>query len=265
MLIRTLIALVPFLAATQSVHAQASDIEDVPSLDLKAGENDDMRYFLIGAPEKKSKKKHKLLLVLPGGDGSAEFNAFVRRIKKNALDDSYLVAQLVAPKWSDDQFESLVWPTDKNPWKGMKFTTEEFIDAVIQDVEARYEIDPSYIFTMSWSSSGPAAYAYSLAKGSRVTGSFVAMSVFKPDQLPSLKAAKGKAYYILHSPEDFIPISHAEKAEKSLSKKGAEAKLVKYSGGHGWKGDVYGNMREAIGWLERKHGKPVKVKRKKRK
>ena len=48
----------------------------------------------------------KLLLVLPGGDGSADFNPFVRRIHKNALDGSYVVAELVAPAWSADPIGS---------------------------------------------------------------------------------------------------------------------------------------------------------------
>ena len=37
-----------------------------------------------------------------------------------------------------------------------------------------------------------------------MTGTFVAMSVFKPDLLPSLKPAKGRAFCILHSPDDKV-------------------------------------------------------------
>ena len=38
------------------------------------------------------------------------------------------------------------------------------------------------------------------------------MSVFKPDQLPPLANAEGRAYFILHSPDDFIPIRMTHEA-----------------------------------------------------
>jgi predicted esterase len=76
------------------------------------------------------------------------------------------------------------------------------------------------------------------------------MSVFKPDQLPPLENAKGHAYYVLHSPEDFIPIRMAEQACDALGEHGATVKLETYSGGHGWRGDVYGMIRTGIQWLE---------------
>src|SRR5687768_3951868 len=76
----------------------AADVADVPAEDLRAGGEEDRRYFLIGA-EKGAKPPdggYGLLLVLPGGDGVAGFHAFVKRIYKHALPDGYLVAQLVA-------------------------------------------------------------------------------------------------------------------------------------------------------------------------
>lgn len=251
-------------------ESMPEDVASVPAVELVAPGDEAMRYFLIGgsgeAQEEpvKGVKPRKLLIVLPGGDGSADFHPFVRRIHKNVLDDKWLVAQLVAPVWSEGQAEKLVWPTDKNKWPKMRFSTEEYLDAVIEDVESRYAVDPEKVFTLSWSSGGPAAYAAALTKGSKITGSFVAMSVFKPDQLPSLKAAKGKAFYLLHSPDDFIPIRMAEDAEKRLTKQRAEVRLQTYEGGHGWRGNVYGNMRDGIAWLENHHGKPPKRKRKKR-
>jgi predicted esterase len=97
----------------------------------------------------------------------------------------------------------------------------------------------------------------SLADKTPVTGSLVAMSVFKPDQLPPLSAAKGKPYYLLHSPTDFIPIKMAEKACDQLKAKGAVTKLAQYEGGHGWHGDVFGMIRRGVEWLEENtSGKP---------
>jgi len=36
-----------------------------------------------------------------------------------------------------------------------------------------------------------------------------------------------------------------------LSKAGLRAILVDYQGGHGWKGNVYGNIRQGIEWLQK--------------
>jgi predicted esterase len=231
-----------------------------PATDLRAGDDEHMRYFLVGprAQGKAPKDGFKLLLVLPGGDGSADFATFVRRIAANATDGQWLLAQLVAPMWTDKQADTLVWPTRQNKADGMKFATEDFVAAVIRDVERRHPVDPQFVFTLSWSSAGPAAYAVSLDPSIGVTGSFVAMSVFKPDQLPPLKRAKGHAYYLLHSPQDFIPIAMAKDAQKQLGKAGAEVGMAEYEGGHGWRGDVYGTMRLGIEWLERHHQKPDK-------
>lgn len=230
--------------------------------DLRAGGEESMRFLLSRFAESQPPRAgYKLALVLPGGDGSAEFQAFVQRIHLNALSEEYLVAQLVAPVWSEDQAESLVWPTEKNPWPKMEFSTEEFLDAVVADVEERHPLDLAHVFVLAWSSGGPAAYAYSLHEGSRATGTFVAMSVYKPDQMASTKKAKGHAYFLLHSPEDRIPIRFAEQARDELTKHGAKVELLTYEGGHGWRGDVYGNLRRGFRFLEEEHGKPGKAKK----
>lgn len=62
-----------------------------------------------------------------GGDDSADFRPFVTNIAAHALPDEYLVAQLVTPKWHDDE-NRIVWPTERLPDAKMKFPTEQFID-----------------------------------------------------------------------------------------------------------------------------------------
>src|SRR5262249_52669660 len=149
--------------------AAQEDVADVASQDLRAGKDEHKRYFLIG-PAKDApppKNGYGLLVVLPGGDGSADFHPFVKRIFKNALPNGYVVAQPVAMKWTDKQ--QIVWPTAKNRVEGMKFTTEEFIDAVIKDTGDKHKLDPERVFTLTWSSSGPAAYAGSLSSD-KITG-----------------------------------------------------------------------------------------------
>jgi predicted esterase len=193
--------------------------------------------------------------VLPGGDGSADFLPFVKRVSKNAVPEGYVLAQPVAVKWTEGQ--EIVWPTAKNKVEGQKFTTEEFVDAVIEDVKVKHALDPKKVFTLSWSSSGPAAYPISLTNP-KVRGSFVAMSVYKPDQLPPLEKAKGHAYYLYHSPDDRVcPFRMAEQAAKELKKNGATVKLATYDGGHGWRGDVYGSIREGVEWLEKNAAGPA--------
>ena len=145
----------------------------------------------------------------------------------------------------------------------MRFSTEEFVGEVIADVERDYALDASYIFAMGWSTSGTAVYSCALEENSRITGSFIAMSVFKPLQLPALDAAKGRPFYLLHSPEDRIPIRMAEQALVQLRRKKANVKLVRYQGGHGWRGDVKSKVQAGIDWLERKHARqPRRVKTK---
>ncbi len=227
------------------------DVVNVPSKKLPADGDSRKAYFLIGPgkDDKRPDQGYKLLLVLPGGDGSESFHPFVKRIYKYALPEGYLIAQLVAVKWTPDQ--QIVWPHKRNTVPGMKFSTEEFIDAVIADVGKYHKLDTKYVFMLAWSSGGPAAYAASLRQKAPITGTYVVMSVFNQKELPPLSAAKGQAYYIEHSPGDKIcPFWMAEEAKSELSKAGGKVEFSKYAGGHGWQGDVYGRIRKAILWLE---------------
>lgn len=233
------------------VAAAQEDVADITSKKLQAGGDPKKTYFLIGSgnDEKQPDQGHKLLVVLPGGDGSESFLPFVKRIYKNALPEGYLAVQLVAVKWTPDQ--KVVWPHKRNTVPNMKFSTEEFIEAVVSDVGKHYKLDSRHVFTLAWSSSGPAAYAASLQQKKAIMGTYVAMSVFNQKQLPLLSAAKGHPYYIEHSPDDkACPFWMAEKAESELAKAGGKVAFSKYEGGHGWRGDIYGRMRKAVLWLE---------------
>jgi predicted esterase len=241
----------------QRLTAQ-DDVAEIASEDLRADKDEKKRYFLIGPPKGTAAptQGYGLLLVLPGGDGSADFHAFIKRVYKHAVPEGYLLAQLVAVKWTEKQ--QIVWPTGKNRVEGMKFSSEEFVEAVIADVAGKHRLDPKRTFTLTWSSSGPAAYAVSLTS-KKVTGSFVAMSVFKPDLLPGLENAKGHAYFLYHSPDDRIcPYRMAQQAARDLEKSGAKTKLLTYEGGHGWRGGLYDHIREGLQWLEKNQAVVVK-------
>jgi predicted esterase len=185
-----------------------------------------------------------------GGDGGDKFHPFVKNIARNALADGYVVAQLVSVEWSAGQ--KIVWPTEKSPAEQMKFTTEEFAEAVIEEVAKKRKLNAARVYTLSWSSGGPAAYALSLRPKRLVKGSFVAMSVFYPAMLPPLAQAKGHAYFLYHSEGDeTCRFRLAEDAQKKLGEAGAKVELKRYEGGHGWTGDVYGDIREGVRWLEK--------------
>ncbi|MEZ6242119.1 MAG: hypothetical protein R3B57_03670 [Phycisphaerales bacterium] len=235
-------------------EAPAPDAADAPkgeSITIAADAR--KQYVLYTPPSEAPRNGYKLLIVLPGGDGSAEFSPFVGRVAANALPDAYIVAQAIAPVWSDAD-DRIVWPTEKLPDENMAFSTERFVLDIIDDVKERHEIDPRNIYILGWSSGGPASYATTLTAGSPIRGALVAMSVFKPEMLPPLNAAAGKAFYILHSPQDFIPMRFPEDARDRLARAGAKTKLEPYEGGHGWHADPFALIRAGVEWLEKNAG-----------
>jgi predicted esterase len=243
-------------AVEQAPADPLADVADIPAQDLRAGGDDKKRYFLIGAKGAKPPAAgFGLLIVLPGGDGSADFQPFIRRVHKNVLSDRWLIAQAVAPKWDENQFNRVVWPTATSGYPAAKFTTEEFIRAIVGDVRAKVEIDPRRVVLLGWSSGGPPCYAAALSRDSAVAGAFIAMSVFRPGQLPPLENARDRAFYLLQSPQDQVtPVQHAEAAEKALQDAGAKVRLRRYEGGHGWRGDVWTMIRDGIAWLDQQVG-----------
>lgn len=244
------------VAITEPAAAQ-DEVEGVRAKRFRVGGDRDLQYVLIGSPGELTvpDEGYKLLVVLPGGDGSADFSPFVQRIWKHALDENYFVIQLIAPKWNNKQ--RIVWPTAKAKERGMKTSTEAFVAKTVAEVQSRTKVDQRHIFAMGWSSGGPAAYAASVADDSPITGTLAAMSVFHPHSMADLAAAEGHAYYILHSEADQVcPYRMAKRASEQLTSHGATTKLVTYAGGHGWQGDVYGNIRAGIGWLEEQAATP---------
>lgn len=206
--------------------------------------------YLYVAPKKEPNSGSGLLLVLPGGDGSADFHPFVKNIHRNCLEADFALAQPIAKKWTRSQ--QIVWPTVGSKVKKMGYTTEALIESVIKDVGKKIKLDSKRIYVLAWSSGGPAAYAALLQEDSALSGGFLAMSVFKPDQLPDLENGKNRGFYILHSKNDKIcPYWMAQNASEMLSKSGVKNKLAHYSGGHGWHGNVFGNISNGIEWLEK--------------
>ena len=146
-----------------------------------------------------------------------------------------------------------MWPTARDKVPGQKASVEQFVKAAVDDVRKCMRIDERHVYTLSWSSGGPAAYAASLSKDTPVTGSFVAMSVFKPEQLPGLKRlAKVAAllHFFIRRTIRSARIEWPCPCGDTLREAGAKIEFVEYNGGHGWHGDVFGNLRKGIEWLE---------------
>lgn len=254
-MLRTVSVFLAFIALSvvfAGVTGTATVDSDVPTQDLRVQGQGEMRYFLIGVEQgaKVPDSGYSLLIVMPGGDGGPDFLSFVKSIWKNALPEGYLVAQLVAVKWSPGQ--EIIWPAAKDDVPGARFATEEFVEAVIKDIGARHKLNADRVFTLSWSSSGRTAYAVALQEKTAVRGSFVAMSVWHPQIVPSLANAKGRPFYIYHSPNDkTCPIFLARKASSELRSHGRIVQLVEYGGGHGWtSGRPFDDIRAGVDWLE---------------
>ncbi len=230
--------------------AAQDDVVDIAAREVRADDDPHKRYFMIGPRQgaEPPEDGYGLIVVLPGGDGSADFHPFVKRIYKFAVPEGYVMAQPIAVQWTAAQ--KIVWPCAKSKVAGMKFSTEQFVGAVIDDVSRQTSIDPARVFTVSWSSGGPAAYAVSL-KEKKVRGALIAMSVYHPKELLPLSRAKDRAFYVYHSPEDRVcPYRMAEQATRELEKNGAKVKLATYDGGHGWQGPLYDDIGAGIAWLE---------------
>ena len=196
-------------------------------------------------------KGYGILIVLPGGDGSSDFHPFIKNIHAQSVSDEFVLAQPLSKAWTKNQFQMIVWPTKKSKVKKMEYSTEELIAAVVADVSEKNKVDPDRVYVLAWSSSGPAVYAALLDKKVPVAGAMIAMSVFFPNQLPPLENARGKSIYIFHSRKDPVcrfPL--AKQAFDSFTELGVRTKMTEYQGGHGWHGDMLGNIRAGIDWLE---------------
>jgi beta-lactamase regulating signal transducer with metallopeptidase domain/predicted esterase len=244
----------PTGASSKEEVDPSADVKDVPNVELQAKKDPNKDYFLIGNKGPATGAGYKLLLVMPGGDGSKDFNPFIRRIWKNAELDKqgFVIAQLVAPKWENSE-NRIVWPIRSSTVGAAKFKTEEFVNDVIADVKSKIKIDPEHIYAFGWSSGGPATYA-ALLDSPSLKGVFVAMSIFRQNDYPTLNLAKGRSVYLFQSPDDKVTVfSWAEKARDAFKAVGVRTELVSYPGGHGFtSGRPYEDIKAALDWLTRR-------------
>jgi predicted esterase len=240
------------MALACMTRAQEDAAPKVPTRKLEAGGGDPhMRYFLIGPKEEAPDPKagYALVVALAGDEGQEQSLEFLQRLAQEALGEDYLVALLVPPRWTPEQ--EVLWPTARVKAAGAEFYTEDFVEAVVKDVGAKHRFDASRIYALGWSEGGFAAYTAALQEEAAVTGALVAMADFKPHLVPPFRQAKGRAFFIYHSPEDEVfPARMARAAELILRQNEAEVLRREYEGGHGWPEEACEHLRQGIKWLE---------------
>jgi predicted esterase len=241
-------------ACAQAQHSLADSPRPSPNLEvstLEAGGDPDKRYFLMRRPHIDALERGSLglVLIIPGGPGDDSTKGLAENLYQFGIPRGYLAARLLAKRWTSDQ--RIVWPTPRVPVEGMRFSTREFVEAVISDVSAKHPIDPERIFLAAWSSGGPAAYDSTLTLPA-VRGAVIAASIFNARHFPPLAGGAGRSFYILHSADDkLIPLTMAETAVEQLGNAGARVTLAPYAGAHGsWMGATFTSIRDAVRWLE---------------
>lgn len=229
----------------------AASPQDAPQAQHVA-KNEKQVYYSLKDKSYNPKQKVHLVLALPGGSGeAADFLPWLGRIR-NSLGKDYVMAALSAPQWTEKQAASHVWVTKhaRSRYPEAKFSSEEFMLAVHQQLIKKEHLMLASVTLLGWSSSGPAVYAAAIAKKSPFDGALVVCSVFKPDQY-QLKHAKGQRFYLLQGQEDKVtPLRFAEKAQEMLKKKGAKVHLEIHEGGHGFgMQDPLGRLKAGFQWL----------------
>ena len=229
------------LLAGSALRAQDTPLE-LPGLPKSS-------WFLLAArSEQAPARGNGLLVVLPGGTGTADFLPWVRDGILAQAPDDFLCAMLTAPKWNAGQ--KVVWPTAASKEPGMRYTTEDYVRAVVKEVGGKHKLDPARTIVLAWSSSGPAVWQLLMSADNPFERAYVAMSVFAPQDKQALARSKGLRVLLDQSPEDTTtPFAHAEQARAALTANGAIARLVSYHGGHGWNDDPQSRIREGLRWL----------------
>jgi predicted esterase len=211
------------------------------------------RYYLLLPADAPPGLKPKLVIALPGGHGQAgEFLPFLTTLA-GELGPAYAVAALSAPQWTTEQARQIVWPKKTDRIAAARFTTEEFVTAVFNEIRQSSAVDGEQAILFGWSSSGPAVYATALSEQAPAALRYYVLSaVFKPETLPPLDRARGKRIYIQHGDQDrLIPLRWAEEAERALTRAKAHVHLERFAGGHGFAmPEVYPSIRQALRWLE---------------
>jgi len=239
-LVRTLSLLSVALVALPAQEGKSRAVEHtLPKYDASP-------YFVV--PARKKAKKQSLLVVMPGGPGTRDFLPWVENGILGTAPDDCVGVMVTAAKWRKDQ--KIVWPTRTGKVRGMRFTTEDYVRAVVAAVRKSHNIASDRIALLSWSSSGPASYLLLTDKKSPFTHGYVAMSVWRALPKKALKGALGRRFVLDQSPDDeTTTFPHVRRAFAALDGAGAQVMLSTYDGGHGWQDGPIPRLRRNLKWL----------------
>lgn len=231
-----------FALQAQEAAASRAVERTVPSLPQSC-------YFVVPPREPaRAGKQHRLLVVLPGGTGSRDFLPFVENGIGAQAPADCVVVLVTAVLWKKDQ--QIVWPTAQNKVAGMRFSTEDYVRAVVAEVERDYAVDPAQRAVLVWSSSGPGIYPLLVAADGPFARGYVAMSIWPGKGLGSLAAVKGRRFVLEQSPDDQVTkFGHVRDAYAALTAAGAEVRLQTYAGGHGWLDAPLPRLQAGLQWL----------------
>ncbi len=211
-----------------------------------------LRYRIIGPKKLIPEGGYRLVVFLPGGDGSGAFTGWCNALYLQAIPDDFVAVQLIAPVWTEGGHDT-VWPTRLTPVEDMAMPVEEFFEKAVAAVGEEHTIREGEIYTFSWSSGGVPAYLIAAEKRAGVRGHFIAMAVFRERWVPDdLRKVKGQRFFLYQSPDDGVtPLESAEEAKETLAKNGADVWLKTYPGGHGWTQGAahFADVREGFGTL----------------
>ncbi|CAN5160176.1 hypothetical protein BH23VER1_BH23VER1_03360 [soil metagenome] len=212
-----------------------------------------LRYRVFSPKAAAPSEGYRLIVFLPGGDGSDAFTPWCQSLYQHAVPDGFLAVQLIAPVWHENHARTATWPTRLTPVDGMEEPVEEFFESVVTAVGEAHSVREGEVYTFSWSSGGVPAYLIAAEGRGGVRGSLVAMAVFRPRWLPDdLSKVGGQRFFLYQSPDDEVtPLDSAEAAKTALERSGAKVRLGSYPGGHGWQlgAGHFPDIREGLGWL----------------
>ena len=108
-----------------------------------------------GTEKEETPKEYGLLLVRPGGSGNERLPAVLRECPQpGGNSEDVIVAELVAPVWNAEQSQNASGRATPSPRQTPSSPSEQFTDAVIEDVGKRYKIHPGWISASAGRRSG---------------------------------------------------------------------------------------------------------------
>jgi len=247
------------IAFTALAHLPAR-CEELPHEDLKAGNDSQKRYTLIGPSPKVTigAEGYGLIVMIPGaGQTGADWLPRAMEFAQDLPNERYLFAYPFSVKWNEKQTNA--WPTVKVPEKGMKFSTEEFLEALVADVKTRHKVDARRVFLYGYQASTRVAYAAGLRPRSPFTGIMAAMGEMKLKDLPPIAGARGRVWYLLSWDDpNYCPAGKMEEARAALAKAGAKVELKQFDGKQYLGGQGCAVLLAGLQWLEKNAGEPPK-------